>query len=274
MRVYPEHLRLDGGTQPRAALQQDVIQEYREMMVAGVKFPPLTVFHDGEAYWLADGYHRLGALLRINPSEPIDCDVRQGTCADAQWYSYSANQTHGLRRSNDDKRRAVQAALAHPSAATLSDSQIAQHCGVCRDTVLRCRQVDLRQSRKSSRQAAQNSEGCNESSSKDWKSAEPTEQLAENYRPSFRKGRDGRTINTARIGQKAAKKRRTPSGTSPRAHRQIRGYDSIHQAKTALELPHDAEMGARTLISVFDSDYLRKLVEVLTQHLSQQGASV
>lgn len=39
-------------------------------------------------------------------------------------------QSHGLRRTNADKRRAVDAALRHPNAAKMSNVQIAEHCGV------------------------------------------------------------------------------------------------------------------------------------------------
>lgn len=60
----------------------------------------------------------------------------QGTQQDAQWYSYSANKTNGLRRTNADKQRAVQAALLHPGGAGKSDTAIAKHVGVDQKTVL------------------------------------------------------------------------------------------------------------------------------------------
>lgn len=45
------------------------------------------------------------------------------------------NQAHGLRRTNDDKRKAVMAALRHPKGAKMSDTQIAEHVGVDVKTV-------------------------------------------------------------------------------------------------------------------------------------------
>ena len=36
---------------------------------------------------------------------------------------------------------------------------------------------------------------------------------------------------------------------------------------TALDMPHDPVMGARTLIGLFDADYLRALTTFLTKHL-------
>ena len=129
-----DDIKTDGGTQPRACLDFKAVDDYMDDMEAGVKFPPVTVFYDGESYWLADGFHRVKAAYAAN-FDSIDCDVRQGTLEDAQWFSFSANQTNGLRRTNDDKQRAVKAALQHPRSQSLSDSEIARHCGVSVPTV-------------------------------------------------------------------------------------------------------------------------------------------
>lgn len=248
MQLKLHQIRTDGGTQPRAALQPEVIRDYQEQMEAGIAFPPPTVFFDGQEYWLADGFHRFAAATQAFPSKPIDCELRQGTLQDAQWFSYSANQSHGLRRTNEDKRRAVIAALSHPQGATMSDRQIAVHCGVSHTLV------------------GENRKRLSESDSQ----KPPATQI--------RTGRDGRSINTTNIGQgrrpasDAGKPRKQFGGISPHAHRPVRDCASPYPEKTALELPHDAEMGARTLISVFDLNYLQQLVNVLTHYLSQQGA--
>ncbi len=129
-----DDIKTDGGTQPRALLDFKAVDDYSDEMEAGAKFPPVTVFYDGESYWLADGFHRIRAAYAAN-FDSIDCDVRQGTVEDAQWFSFSANRTNGLRRTNDDKQRAVKAALAHPRGASLSDTEVARHCGVSIPTV-------------------------------------------------------------------------------------------------------------------------------------------
>jgi transposase-like protein len=129
-----EQIRLDGGTQPRTALDFAAIDDYAEAMAAGVKFPPVVVFHDGEHYWLADGFHRVKAAF-ASGLDAIDCELRQGTLEDAQWYSFSANKTNGLRRTNEDKQRAVKSALLHARATSLSNSAIARHVGVDEATV-------------------------------------------------------------------------------------------------------------------------------------------
>lgn len=122
-------IRTNGGTQSREELHEETYLEYAEAMLAGATFPPVTVFHDGANYWLADGFHRFFGAQHAG-IDSIAADVRQGTQADAQLFSYGANGSHGLRRSNADKRRAVTGALKHPVSAKWSDNQIAKHCGV------------------------------------------------------------------------------------------------------------------------------------------------
>ena len=134
VRLPIAEIRLDGGTQPRSALDFAAIDDYAEAMAAGAKFPPAVVFHDGEHYWLADGFHRLKAAFAAG-FDALECELRQGTLEDAQWYSFSANKTNGLRRTNEDKQRAVKSALLHPRAADLSNCAIARHVGVDEATV-------------------------------------------------------------------------------------------------------------------------------------------
>lgn len=129
-----DQLRLDGGTQPRAELNDDTILTYAERMREGDPFPPIRVVYDGTAYWLWDGFHRVEATRR-NGDERIEAVVEQGTLDDAQWHSFSANRTNGLQRAQSDCARVVQAAIRHPRSAHLSNVAIAQHVGVNESTV-------------------------------------------------------------------------------------------------------------------------------------------
>jgi uncharacterized ParB-like nuclease family protein len=171
-------IRVDGGTQPRATINLQTVSDYMNDMAGGAEFPPVDVFYDGSNYWLADGFHRIKAAEKSGRDE-IACEVLQGTQQDAQWYSFGANKGNGLRRTNQDKQRAVKAALQHPGGASLSDVQIAAHIGV-------------------SDQMVRNHRRRMEPTSKDLKSKR-------------RQGRDGRTINVANIGKASA-----PSRTSSR----------------------------------------------------------
>lgn len=129
-----DRIRIDGDTQSRVNLDQAVVEEYAEAYRAGVQFPPVVVFFDGSDRWLADGFHRYFGAKAAGLAKIFE-EVIPGTKLDAQLYSYGVNKTHGLRRTNADKRRAVEGALKHPVSSNWSDNQIAKHCGVHHSTV-------------------------------------------------------------------------------------------------------------------------------------------
>ena len=133
-RLAIARLRRDGGTQPRAALDEETICDYAEAMQAGARFPPVIAYYDGTDYWVADGYHRLNAAMRAGQTE-IDVDVIAGTQRDAVLYSVGANAIHGLRRTNADKRRSVERLLRDESWGNWADREIARRCNVSDKTV-------------------------------------------------------------------------------------------------------------------------------------------
>lgn len=134
-------IRRDGGTQPRAALDQATIEEYVVAMERGDTFPPVVVFFDGTDYWLADGFHRAAAAEFYHPLHvSIAVIVHQGSQRDAILYSTGANAEHGLRRNNADKRRSVDVMLRDPQWATWSDREIARQCRVSNHFVSAMRQ--------------------------------------------------------------------------------------------------------------------------------------
>jgi uncharacterized ParB-like nuclease family protein len=99
-------VRTDGGTQSRAAMSPAVVDEYAAKLGDGATFPAIVVFYDGDTYWLADGFHRHAAHVKAGREE-IGADVREGGQREAIQYSLGANETHGLRRTRADKRKAV-----------------------------------------------------------------------------------------------------------------------------------------------------------------------
>lgn len=135
-------IQIDGGTQSRATLNQHVVDEYAEALKGGAAFPPIVVFYDGKKYWLADGFHRFHAYRQIGRAG-IDADVRQGTRRDAILHSVGANETHGLRRTNDDKRRAVLTLLDDGEWAKWSDREIGRKCAVSHEFVRKMRPVTV-----------------------------------------------------------------------------------------------------------------------------------
>lgn len=119
-----KRLRRDGACQPRAEINQLVVDEYADAMKAGTKFPPVVVFHDGTDHWLADGFHRVRAAEAAGLTR-IAADVRQGERREAQLFSFGANDAHGLRRTVAEKRRAVTAMLTDGEWSAWSDRKIA-----------------------------------------------------------------------------------------------------------------------------------------------------
>jgi hypothetical protein len=119
----------NAGTQSRAKIDENVIAEYADRMKEGDSFPPVTVFHDGLDYYLADGFHRFFAAKKVG-SPGILCDVKQGTLRDAILYSFGANNKHGLPRTSADKRKAVIAMLEDIEWQDWSDREIARQCSV------------------------------------------------------------------------------------------------------------------------------------------------
>ena len=139
--IDPRRIRTDLDTQIRVDWNEEAVREYAELMERGVEFPPLLVFFDepNNRMILADGFHRLAAHMRVKPNDMILVEQRLGDVEDAKWAAIIANQTHGIRRTNDDKRNAVKRALMHSKGAGKSDRNIANDIGVHHDTVGRIR---------------------------------------------------------------------------------------------------------------------------------------
>jgi uncharacterized ParB-like nuclease family protein len=96
-------LRLDGDTQNRVGLDAGLVAEYETV---ADELPPVEAVCDGVDYWVWDGFHRLQALQNRGRTE-VAVRVRPGTHQDAIDLSFGANETHGKRRSDADRRNAV-----------------------------------------------------------------------------------------------------------------------------------------------------------------------
>lgn len=254
MKLELDKIRLDGATQPRAELLIEVMEDYAEQMRAGVEFPAVIVFFDGTDYWLADGFHRIGAWRQVRPNEPIEADVLQGTQSEAQWYSYGVNKSHGLRRTREDRVRAIKAALRHPEGAKRSDNDIARHVGVSDKTVAK-----YRAEMESTSEIPKSSGRADEQSATQPAASRP------------RKGRDGRTINTAEIGKGKSKRREVK--ISPRAIMPKLGHSPPNPMIPLQFSPRNPHTAAATLIREFTREWVEQLIQDLNEFLSQQGAA-
>jgi hypothetical protein len=129
MNIGLDKIRIDGGTQSRVKIDENVVAQYADEMLNGDEFPPVVLFHDGKDYWLADGFHRYFANKRIN-SPGISAEVKEGSVRDAILHGIKANNKHGLRPTNEDKRKGVMTMLKDIEWQDLSNRDIAEICGV------------------------------------------------------------------------------------------------------------------------------------------------
>jgi hypothetical protein len=206
-------IRLDGGTQTRAGLLEETIEEYTNRLKVDPDCPwdrPAVVFDDGVEYWLADGFHRHQAYSRAG-LETMPCEIHVGEQRDALVYALSANHQHGLKRSQADKRRAIQIALGDSEWRDWSDHQVARLCAVDHKTVAVVRETLTREfPSDTEKTASQDSQP--ETPAPEQPAAE--EQPAPPKKRKY-KSRSGKTatMRTGRIGQK--KKTTEPPEPSP-----------------------------------------------------------
>ena len=128
-------IRLDGGTQPRASIDYDVVAEYAAEMSEGITFPPVDVFFDGVDYWLGNGFHRLHAANHAGLTR-LCANVHRGDIQAARDFACgTCNATHGLRETVEDRHRRIQIMIQDHS--DWSNRRLADHCGVSDMTVAR-----------------------------------------------------------------------------------------------------------------------------------------
>lgn len=123
----------DAETQNRFEIHNEAVEDYAERIEAADDwpFPPLDVFHDGNNYYVADGFHRLLAAAKANRSS-APCRVHKGTSTDAKIFGMTANDNHGLRMSRAEKRGCVEWLLDNTK---LNQREVAEKAGVSRRMV-------------------------------------------------------------------------------------------------------------------------------------------
>jgi len=131
-----ERIRTDGGIQSRDKISEEYVAELAELIKAGKKLPPIEVYNDGTDLWASDGHHRILAYVRCG-KPLIRAEVHKGTKHDAELASCAANQSHGLRRTNADKHRAIIKTMNLQKE--WSDQVVANHVGVHVNTVTNAR---------------------------------------------------------------------------------------------------------------------------------------
>lgn len=188
-------IRIDGGTQPRSKIDEAIVAEYATAMESGAVFPPIAIFFDGVDHWLADGFHRYHAANSAH-LDALDAIVFTGTRRDAVLHSVGANTAHGLRRTNEDKRRAVQTLLSDPEWAQWSDREIGRRCGVHGEMVAKNRPAPV---------LPENGSTKSERTFMHHLTGKPTTMKTENIgRQGLRSGQESKATRVAQITELAA----------------------------------------------------------------------
>lgn len=144
-----EDIDADVKLQPRGdGLDDKHVAEMVEWLAAhpGEHLPPVVTYHDPDALpgepghrkLLSEGFHRLAAYGDAG-RQLIPSVVREGDRKAARLNAMASNQGHGLKRTNKDKRAAVEGALEESPEWT--DGRIADWVGVGDDMVKEVRSV-------------------------------------------------------------------------------------------------------------------------------------
>ena len=127
--------RIDADTQSRIKINDDVVEEYADIIAESNgdwPFPPIDVFHDGTDYYTGNGFHRLLGALRTKRGS-IPCRIHTGTARDARIFGMTANDKQGLRMTRADKRACVEWLL--DKGGKMTQAAIAEAAGVTSRTV-------------------------------------------------------------------------------------------------------------------------------------------
>ena len=98
------------------------------------QLPPIVVFFDGTTYWVVDGGHR-GSAGKLGNKKTIRCRIRKGTKREAELEAMGHNEHHGVRRTNEEKRKIIERLLSDPEWGKRSQRWIAEMAKVDPRTV-------------------------------------------------------------------------------------------------------------------------------------------
>lgn len=111
--IFLEDVDLDHSPMVRADLRPEAIEEYAAIYKKDKKkLPPIDLFLNAgsQKYLIGDGMHRYQAMRTLS-FKGCSANVRPGNYEDALKFALTANERHGIRRSQADKRRAVEEAI-------------------------------------------------------------------------------------------------------------------------------------------------------------------
>lgn len=188
-------------TQCRESIDDTVVAEYAELHREGHKFPPIDVVVDAEkgCAYIVDGWHRVAAARREGASSIMANVVAKAGIAEAVDWATASNKSHGLKRTNKDKRIAVHRALEVDAALKRerTDREVAAHVGVHHSLVQDVRaEMGNKPTRSQKKKQQKGGEKSGEPSGGEGGSSEPPPDEA---RPRIEVDRTGKKITDDRV---------------------------------------------------------------------------
>lgn len=179
---------IKASPQIRVCEHEPTIQEYWNALIEGDKFPPIDLFYSNEknAYVIADGHQRYWAHARNNEQQ-ILAVVHEGGEREALLFALGANQKHGLRRTDADKRRAVEIVVKDVEWMSWTDRRIAEKLAVSHPLVAKIRKEHAPDIKEKSVNAAAKGADASVGNISNTQGDEESVAL-----PRKRKGKDGR----------------------------------------------------------------------------------
>jgi hypothetical protein len=127
----------DPAAQPRAGgLDDRHVEDLRAAYERGDEVPRVTVWKIGSVYKISEGFHRLEAAVRAGLKRlEVECHVG----SELEWKidAFTSNTDHGLKRTPDDIRRAVEQLTA--LCPDWSDRRLAERLAISPSTVAKYR---------------------------------------------------------------------------------------------------------------------------------------
>lgn len=134
MRVRIESLNRTFAQGVREHKDENAVVDYVAAGEKGVELPPVTVFACGGSMFLADGDHRVEAAVRRKQTaikaRVFEHDTADEARSKARTFAAGANAEHGVKRSDEDKRRAVRSVINEPEFKHTTNRQLAEVCKV------------------------------------------------------------------------------------------------------------------------------------------------
>jgi len=140
-----EKITFDSKYQARKSVPEDAQTEYHQQAMQGPEseWPfnaPVEIVEVAGVYYLTDGWQRCSACLKAERPK-VFATIESGDLELVLMRACAANATHGVRRSDDDKRNAVRMALKQWPKKP--GSEIAEICKVSPGLVSKIRKEDF-----------------------------------------------------------------------------------------------------------------------------------